>query len=512
MSKVKKVLRKNLVVLLILDGVGYRTFGSDNAFLLAKKPFLDFLMKNYAFGTINASENYVGLPKGQFGNSEVGHLNIGSGRVVEQDITLINSSIQNNTLSKNKYLLNFLNNVDNNLHILILLSDGGVHSHINHLFAILKIAVDFGIKKIIVHPFLDGRDTPPKSAFKYLLELENFCKKNKRVSIGSICGRFFSMDRDNRWDRIEKSYNVLLGIDTKFCAKNSLQALEDAYNRNETDEFVTPTIINKNDVIKNDDSLLFLNFRADRARQILSAIIDINFKGFKRKKIVNLKNVASITDYGDKFNIPILFPAQKIDNVFGEYISKLGLKQLRIAETEKYPHVTYFFNGGREEKFEGEDRILIASPLVRTYDLKPQMSAIEVTDKIVDSVCNDKYNVIICNFANGDMVGHTGNIQATIKAIEVLDKCIERITKVVLEKGGEILITADHGNCEKMYDDVNKQVHTQHTVNKVPFIYIGQKASIKKKGSLKDIAPTLLYMLGIPVPKEMTGNNLIVFE
>ena len=511
MIQVKRILRKNLVVLLILDGVGYRTIGSDNAVLLAKKPFLDYLIENYSFGTINASESYVGLPDGQFGNSEVGHLNIGAGRVVEQDITLIDSVIKNNTLSKNENLLSFLGKIKNRLQILILLSDGGVHSHIDHLFAFCKVAIDFGIKKIVVHPFLDGRDAPPKSALKYLTRLEDFCKNNNEITIGSVCGRFFSMDRDNRWDRIEKSYNALLGIDSKFYSKNSIQALEMAYKRGETDEFISPTIISKEDKIDDNDSLLFLNFRSDRARQILSSIIDKDFKGFNRRKVVNLSNIASITSYGDKFNILVLFPAKEIKNVFGEYISSLGLTQLRIAETEKYPHVTYFFSGGREKEFEGEDRILIPSPLVKTYDLKPQMSAIEVTNKIIENIESDKYNVVICNFANGDMVGHTGNIKAAIKSIEVLDKCIERVTNVVLKKNGELLITADHGNCEKMFDDKNEQVHTQHTTNKVPFIYVGQKASIRSGGSLKDVAPTLLFMLGLPIPKEMTGDNLIIF-
>ncbi|MBN3860512.1 2,3-bisphosphoglycerate-independent phosphoglycerate mutase [Neisseriaceae bacterium PsAf] len=503
-------LRKKPVVLLILDGVGHGIKAKDNAISNAKTPNWDDLVKNYAYGTIDASEKMVGLPEGQFGNSEVGHLNIGAGRIVGQDITRINESIEEDTLIQNPVIQELISQKNRTVHLIGLFSDGGVHSHIEHFFAILDILVQSELEKIVVHPFLDGRDTPPQSAKPYLERLEKYTQLHPQVKVGSVAGRFYAMDRDNRWERVEKAYNALVGVNTPTNS-DSISALKEAYERGENDEFVTPTIIDSNALINDGDAVLFLNFRADRARELLRTLTEKDFNEFTRIKAPELSYVASMTKYGAMFNCPVMFPPQSLKNGLGEYVSDKGLRQLRIAETEKYPHVTYFFSGGREQPYPNEERILIPSPKVKTYDLKPEMSAYEVTDKIIESVRNDAFELIICNFANGDMVGHTGNLSASIKAIETLDKCIGRIADAVLSKGGELLITADHGNCEKMHDEKNNQPHTQHTTNPVPFLYIGEKATIKSGGALKDIAPTLLAMLGLEKPVEMTGENLIEF-
>ncbi|QRN41811.1 MAG: 2,3-bisphosphoglycerate-independent phosphoglycerate mutase [Neisseriaceae bacterium] len=503
-------LRKKPVVLLILDGVGHGLKTKDNAMFNAKTPHWDNLVENYAYGTIDASEKMVGLPEGQFGNSEVGHLNIGAGRVIDQDITRINDSIKEGTLAYVPVMKELISKKNRTVHLIGLFSDGGVHSHIEHFFSILDILVENGLEKVAVHPFLDGRDTPPRSAKPYLKRLEKYIQDHPQVRIGSIAGRFYAMDRDNRWDRVEKAYNALVGLNTENSS-DSISALEKAYERGENDEFVMPTLIHSDASLNNDDAVLFLNFRADRVRELLRALIEQDFDEFVRLKMPKLGYVASMTKYGAMFDCPVMFPPQSLKNSLGEYVSKKGLRQLRIAETEKYPHVTYFFSGGREQPYPKEERILIPSPKVKTYDLKPEMSACEVTDKIIDVVNNEEFELIICNFANGDMVGHTGNLSASIRAIETLDDCIGRIVASVLRKGGEILITADHGNCEKMYDERNNQPHTQHTTNPVPFLYIGEKATVKFGGALKDIAPTLLAMLGLEKPTEMTGENLIEF-
>ena len=510
-------LRKKPVVLLILDGFGDRIAADDNAISQANMPNFNRLKKEYAYGTINASERMVGLPTGQFGNSEVGHLNIGAGRVVEQDITRIDIAIEQGLLSQNPVLQKALSAGKNHtLHLFGLFSDGGVHSHIEHIFAILDIACNAGLPNIVMHPFLDGRDTPPQSAEIYLKRLDEYCQKYPQVSVGTVVGRFYAMDRDKRWDRVQHAYDALTGVAAPFTATNACEALQMAYVRGENDEFVQATHIksagnNKSAGINDGDVILFLNFRADRARELTQAFTFDDFDGFVRQKTPKLSYFASITDYGEQFKNDVLFAPQSIANGFGEYIASHGLRQLRIAETEKYPHVTYFFNGGVETPYPLEERILVPSPKVATYDLQPEMSADEVAQHIVQAVENDQFEVIICNFANGDMVGHTGVLSAAIRAVETLDKCIGRIVDAVLAKGGELLITADHGNCEQMFDEANGQAHTQHTTNPVPFLYIGETAQIKAGGALKDIAPTLLSMLGLKQPLEMSGESLIVW-
>ena len=499
------------IVLLILDGFGHRTDGNDNAVLLAQTPHIDQYRQQYASGTIDASERMVGLPIGQFGNSEVGHLNIGAGRVVPQDITRIDMAIEDKTLFHNPVLQYIWQNPNKTLHLLALFSDGGVHSHIEHIFAIIEAALAAGMEKIVVHPFLDGRDTPPKSALSYLQRLEQYMQQHPQVQCGAIIGRFFAMDRDNRWDRVEQAYNALFG-DCQYTAPSPVAALQAAYERNELDEFVQPTLVNPQATLNDNDAILFLNFRADRARELTQALTFNNFQGFKRKHRVITSYFASITNYGAQFPNPVMFDRQTINNGLGEFLASQGLSQLRIAETEKYPHVTYFFSGGREEPYNGEERILISSPKVTTYDLQPEMSALGITENIIDSLNNHRHDVIICNFANGDMVGHTGSLSAAITAVETIDACVARVVEAAKTVGGEVIITADHGNCEHMYDEQNQQPHTQHTTEPVPFIYIGRPATIMSGGALKDVAPSLLAALGLNPPPEMTGHNLIQFK
>ena len=502
---------KKTAILLILDGFGVREDTQDNAVLQAHTPNLDQYRKQFAYNTINASERMVGLPRGQFGNSEVGHLNIGAGRVVEQDITRIDIAIEEGKYAQNAVLQDTFNKAKSTkLHLLGLFSDGGVHSHVDHIFATIDAAIAAGVVQIVVHPFLDGRDTPPKSAEPFLQKLESYCNKYTSVQIGTVMGRFYAMDRDKRWERVSAAYQALVENTAPFHAQNALQALSMGYERDEMDEFIQPTIIGNGHPIEDGDVVLFLNFRADRARQLTIALTDASFNEFPHKK-VKLAGFASMTSYGDQFVFPVLFVPHKIQNSFGEYISAQGLTQLRIAETEKYPHVTYFFSGGTETPFAGEERILVPSPKVKTYDLQPQMSAYEVTEHIVDVLNQHRFDVIICNFANGDMVGHSGHLDAAIKAVETLDKCVGKIVEAAQKNNAEVLITADHGNCEQMFDNKHHQIHTQHTLNPVPFIYIGRQATIKSGGALKDIAPSLLSILGLPKPPEMTGDSLIEF-
>jgi len=512
-------MQKNSIVLLILDGFGHSDNHDFNAISKANTPNWDSLNKKYSNTLINASESYVGLPSGQMGNSEVGHLNIGSGRVIDQDIARINSSIEDKTFFSNSLLnknFQLLKKNNKTLHIYGLLSDGGVHSHINHFDALLLLAKKNGLEKVYVHAFLDGRDTPPKSAEKYIASIEKSFQKNKIGELASISGRFYSMDRDNRWERTEAAFNLLVHAKAKYIKKSSQEAIKDAYKRNETDEFVTPTLVevnNKFEGINSDDTIVFMNFRSDRARQITDAILNDNFDHFDRNLFPNNLSYFTLTEYDKKQKKaqPIFEPIE-INNSLGQFISDKGKTQLRIAETEKYPHVTFFFNGGEENIYPGEDRILVPSPKVETYDLKPEMSAYEVTDKLCEAIMNQKYDVIICNYANGDMVGHTGNIDAAIKAIESLDNCIGKVADVIKKNNGHMLITADHGNVELMMDEKNNQLHTQHTTNLVPFLYMGKQCSINKTGSLSDIAPTILYIMGEMPPKEMTGKTLIHFD
>ncbi|NBR27559.1 MAG: 2,3-bisphosphoglycerate-independent phosphoglycerate mutase [Betaproteobacteria bacterium] len=507
------------VLLIILDGFGHREECDNNAICQARKPHWNFFWKTCPHTTIDASEQWVGLPAAQMGNSEVGHLNIGSGRVVYQDYTRIEAAIASGEFNTNPVLSKAVETARSNgttLHILGLLSPGGVHSHEAQVAAMLEMAVKGGVKDVCVHAFLDGRDTPPRSAEASLVQLQKKCDELKGGRIASVVGRYYAMDRDQRWERVQEAYDLLTAGKASFQAANAVDALRDAYARGENDEFVKATAIvpagGAPAPIKDGDAVVFMNFRADRARQMTRALTDPAFSGFTRARTPKLGYYCTLTSYGEDFShLPAAFGAQSVANGFGEYVSKLGLKQLRIAETEKYAHVTYFFNGGIETAYPGEDRVLVPSPKVATYDLKPEMSAYEVTDKLVAAIEAKKYDAIVCNFANGDMVGHTGILSAATRAIEVLDECLGRVIKAMQAIGGEVLITADHGNAETMLDEINHQPHTAHTLNLVPALYIGRKAKIADGGALRDVAPTLLKMMGVPQPAEMTGKPLIEF-
>lgn len=501
------------VLLVILDGFGIRADKDFNAISNANTPNLNTYFKNYPNGLIDASGKAVGLPVGQFGNSEVGHLNIGAGRIVEQDITRIDNSIESGEFFRISEFLSALEKTTtHNVHIMGLLSDGGVHSHIKHLFALIKLANNHSkIKNVYLHVFLDGRDTPPESAIKYVDELNSFIKDYTKVSIATCSGRYYAMDRDKRYDRLELAYDaIVLGKSIK-TSNTVLECINEEYKASHKDEFVYPHVIGNYHGFLEGDSVIFANFRSDRAIQLTDAITSDDFVGFKRQK-VNLSAFVTMTSYDPKFNVLIAFKQNIIKNTLGEYIANLGLKQLRISETEKYPHVTYFFNGGAKDAFPHEDRILVNSPKeVATYDLKPEMSLPEVSEKLVAAIKANEHDFFITNFANGDMVGHTGNYDAAIKAVEALDTAVGRVVTAMQDIGGEIIIIADHGNCEEMYDYVSHQQHTQHTTNLVPFIYIGRKATIKSNGALKDVAPSMLAIFGIQQPNEMTGHNLIQF-
>lgn len=504
------------VLLLILDGFGYREDADYNAILAARKPNWDALWRDYPHTLINASAKFVGLPSGQMGNSEVGHLNIGAGRVVYQDLSRVDVAIEDGSFFTNPALSKAVVLAKQNgsaLHIMGLLSPGGVHSHENHIFAMLEMAARAGLKNIYLHPFLDGRDTPPRSAAQSLQLLQEKCVALGTGHVASIIGRYYAMDRDNRWERVQPAYELLTQGCAEFTATDALNGLEQAYARGESDEFVKPTAIIPNGspavVMQDGDVAIFMNFRADRAREITHALVDDAFSGFNRTYRPRFASFVTLSRYGEDLDLPCAYPSETIHNGFGEYISSLGLKQLRIAETEKYAHVTYFFSGGREQPYPGEDRILVPSPKVATYDLQPEMSALEVTDQLEAAILSCRYDAIICNYANGDMVGHSGNMEAAIQAIETLDVCIGRIVKAMQSVGGEIIITADHGNAEQMRDRATQQAHTAHTLNPVPFLYIGRKAKLAGNGALRDLAPSLLAMMGLPQPAEMTGHSLI---
>ena len=508
------------VILLILDGFGHSEQWENNAVAQANTPNLDALKQKFPNTLINASEHYVGLPDGQMGNSEVGHLNIGAGRIVFQDFERINNSISSGEFYQIPALVSALQTLksqDKALHIFGLLSDGGVHSHQSHIHAMLDMASKQGLTKVYVHAFLDGRDTPPVSAKPYLAALQAHIESIGIGKIASISGRFYSMDRDKRWERVAPAYHMLVEGVAEFTASNALDALEQAYARGETDEFVKCTVIHNASepaiTMQDGDCVVYMNFRSDRARQITDALLNPDFSGFARKRIPALAHYFTLTQYDqNQTKAEPIFAPFSVPNTFGEYVSQLGLNQLRIAETEKYPHVTFFFNGGEETVFKGEDRIMVPSPKVATYDLQPEMSAPEVTDKLVDAILSKRYQAVICNYANGDMVGHTGNLQAAIKAVETLDTCLGRIVAAAQATGAEVIITADHGNAEMMYDPSAHQAHTQHTTNLVPFIYVGRPAKLSNAGALSDIAPTLLQLMGIPQPKEMTGKSLVHFN
>jgi 2,3-bisphosphoglycerate-independent phosphoglycerate mutase len=508
------------LLLIILDGFGYRTERKDNAIALANTPFLNDLLKTSANTLISGSGCDVGLPDGQMGNSEVGHLNIGSGRVVQQDFTRIDAEIANGHFFKNHVLIDAIQKAKSNnkaLHVLGLLSQGGVHSHENQIHALFELAQQQGLSSAYMHAFLDGRDTPPRSAAESIEKLEAKFRQLNCGKIASLIGRYYAMDRDKRWDRVESAYNLLTqGIATRHV-ETALAGLELAYVAGENDEFVKATSVHaanaKPITINDGDVVVFMNYRADRTREITHALTDTNFTHFNRASKPELGEFVTLTEYDATFKFPIAFSPLSHEHVLGDCISKAGMKQLRIAETEKYAHVTFFFNGGVETPFPGEDRELIPSPKVATYDLQPEMSAPLLTEKLVAAIQSKQYGVIICNYANADMVGHSGKLEATIKAIETLDQCLAKVVPAAQAVGGEVLITADHGNAEKMYDEQTKQPHTAHTSDPVPFIYVGRKATVTTEhGTLSDIAPTMLYLLGLPQPNEMTGKSLLAVE
>lgn len=509
---------KRPTMLMILDGFGLNEKTYGNAIAFAHKPNLDDLFSRYPRTKLEASGTAVGLPHGQMGNSEVGHLNIGAGRIVYQDLSLISNAIDDGSFFENKVLISAMDRALTNnkaLHLLGLLSDGGVHSHIDHLKALLKMANIRGLSNVYVHAFLDGRDVPPRSAKEYIEDLENYMAELGLGRIVLISGRYYAMDRDKRWERVKLAYDAMT-LQEGRNANSALEAMDLAYANNENDEFVIPTCIISNDSddnftgIQDGDSMIMYNFRPDRAREITRAFVDSSFEGFERVVKLNSINYVCMTEYDATMpNVNIAYPPERLENTLGEYISSLGLTQLRIAETEKYAHVTFFFNGGVEEPNKNEDRILVPSPKVATYDLQPEMSAYQVTEQVIQAIHSEKYDVIILNFANADMVGHTGVMEATRKAIETLDECVPRIVEAVLGKGGQILLTADHGNADVMLDE-NENIVTSHSLNPVPLVHIADDpVELKDGGRLSDIAPTMLELMGIKIPPEMTGKSLV---
>lgn len=503
------------VMLLILDGWGYREEKtSDNAIENGNTPNWHRLLNECPNSFIETSGLAVGLPEGQMGNSEVGHTNLGAGRVVMQDLPKIDMAIKDGSLAKNPVLTDMIETLKNNgktCHLMGLMSPGGVHSMQNHIVALAKIISSAGVN-VKIHAFLDGRDTPPSSAKEYLAQLADSIKNMNGVEIATIEGRFYAMDRDKRWDRVELAYNNMVLADGKRY-KTADEAIKASYDDKVTDEFVLPVVIGDYNGMEDGDAVLMANFRADRAREILYALADSEFSGFERKKIVKLSNSIGMTEYSVDHNrfMKTIFPPEPLVNILGEVISENGLTQLRIAETEKYAHVTFFFNGGEEKEFKGEERILIASPKVATYDLKPEMSVYEVTEQLVKAIENKSFDVIICNFANGDMVGHTGIMEAALKAVEAVDVCLGKVEQAIKKVGGVLIVTADHGNAEKMVDEKTGQPYTAHTVGKVQAVLVNDNSGVKtlSNGRLADIAPTMLDLLNIKQPKEMTGKSLL---
>ncbi len=507
---------KKPLVLLILDGWGYREETSNNAIALANTPVLDGLWENNPATLISGSGEDVGLPDGQMGNSEVGHVNIGSGRIVYQNFTRINKAIIDGDFNTNPA---FVENIDKAVnagkavHIMGLLSPGGVHSHDAHLLAMVELAAARGASEIYVHAFLDGRDTPPRSAMASIEKFQALFKQLGKGQFASLIGRYYAMDRDQRWDRVESAYNLITHGQNQHSVNCPVQALEQAYARDENDEFVAATSITKENgelVTLNDgDSLFFMNFRADRAREISRAFVDQDFNEFSRQSHPKLAGFVQLTQYADSIVSPIAFAPETLDNTLGQWLQDKNKTQLRISETEKYAHVTFFFNGGVESVFNGEERILIPSPDVATYDLQPEMNSELLTDKLVGAIDSGKYDVIVCNYPNGDMVGHTGVMSAAVKACEAVDHCVGRVVDALKAVGGECLITADHGNAEQMVNPSTQQAHTAHTSEPVPFIYVGRPATPQSQGRLSDIAPTMLSLMGMDIPEEMTGKPLM---
>ena len=504
---------KSPVVLCIMDGWGLSNETEYNSVHLAKTPNFDELLKTYPSCKLEASGEYVGLPSNQIGNSEVGHMNIGSGRVILQSLPRIDKAFNDNKISQIDEFKSFFknHNKDKAIHIIGLYSNGGVHSHANHIINMCKLASK-KCNNIKLHLFTDGRDTLPNEFGNIVDKLKTNIPSS--IKMASLIGRYYSMDRDNRWDRIEKAYNLIIHGKSKYHSDSLKEAIKNAYKRNETDEFVSPTIIDNYKGIENEDSLLIVNFRSDRVREILASFLKDNFTHFNRKNNqAPFKNALGMTEYSEELNryIPSIFKNELYKETLGEIVSKAGLNQLRIAETEKYPHVTFFFNGGNEKKYKNEERILIPSPKIATYDLQPEMSAIKIRDELIINLQNKKYDFIVVNFANPDMVGHTGNLKATIKAVETVDFCIGQLSQQIEKLNGTMLITSDHGNCEEMWDFNNKSIHTAHTTNLVPFIFVNKRQKYVKlnDGKLADIAPTIIDLLGIRKSKLITGESLI---
>ena len=511
---------KKPMVLVILDGYGYREDQQDNAIFNAKTPVMDALWAKRPHTLVDASGLEVGLPDRQMGNSEVGHVNLGAGRIVYQDLTRLDVEIKERTFFSNPALAGAVDNAvaqNKAVHIMGLLSAGGVHSHEDHILAMVDLAAARGAEKIYLHAFLDGRDTPPRSAESSLKRFEEKFAELGKGRVATIIGRYYAMDRDNRWDRVEKAYDLMTQAKGEYQADTAVAGLQAAYARDENDEFVKATTIRAagqdDSAMQDGDALIFMNFRADRAREITRAFVNAGFDGFARKKAVKLGEFVMLTQYAADITASCAYPPASLANTFGEWMAKNDKTQLRISETEKYAHVTFFFNGGVEEPFSGEDRILINSPKVATYDLQPEMSSAELTEKLVAAIKGGKYDTIICNYPNGDMVGHTGVFEAAVAAVETLDKCIAQVAEAVESTGGQLLITADHGNAEQMRDPATGQAHTAHTNLPVPLIYVGGK-SVKavSGGKLSDIAPTMLSLMGMEIPQEMTGKPLFIVE
>ena len=501
------------LVLMILDGFGHSDSPEFNAIHAANKPVYDRLLASQPHGLISGSGMDVGLPDGQMGNSEVGHMNLGAGRVVYQDFTRVTKSIRDGEFFENPTICTAVDKAvgaGKAVHILGLLSDGGVHSHQDHLVAMAELAAKRGADKIYLHAFLDGRDTPPKSAQHSIELMQATFTRLGKGRVASLIGRYFAMDRDNRWDRVEQAYSLIVDGKAEHRADYAVDGLIAAYERGESDEFVKATTIGEPVRVEDGDAVVFMNFRADRARELTRCFVEPGFNEFQRARVPALAGFVMLTQYAASIPAPSAFAPEGLTNVLGEYLANNGKTQLRIAETEKYAHVTFFFSGGREEPFAGEERILIPSPQVATYDMQPEMSAPEVTDRIVDAIENQRFDVIIVNYANGDMVGHTGVFEAAVKAVECLDTCVGRIVAALDKVGGEALITADHGNVEQMEDVMTGQAHTAHTCEPVPFIYVGKRnLTIREGGVLADVAPTMLTLLGMSVPPEMTGRSIV---
>ncbi len=510
--------QKKPLVLLILDGFGYSDETKHNAIKNAKAPVWQSLWENNPKTLIHTSGMAVGLPEGQMGNSEVGHMTLGAGRVVYQNYTRINKAIADGDFFTNPVYCDAVDKAQaagKAVHIMGLLSPGGVHSHEDHINAMIELAAQRGAEKIYLHAFLDGRDCPPRSAQPSLEKTEALFAKLGVGKIASVCGRFFSLDRDNRWDRVAEAYDLITAGNAPYTATDSVSALHNAYARDENDEFVhATTICDAGEApvqMADGDAVIFMNFRPDRARELAHALTDEVFDGFERAVVPSLSTFVMTTEYQSNLDVPCAYPPISLVNSMGDYLSAQGKKQLRIAETEKYAHVTFFFSGGKESLYEGEERILVPSPDVATYDTLPEMSARQVTEKLVEAIDSNKFDTIICNYANCDQVGHTGSYEASIKAVETIDWCLDRVIAATERAGGEILITADHGNVEEMFDEANNQPHTQHTTLPVPLVYVGERQlSLDSDGSLADIAPTMLALMGLQQPQEMTGRSLLL--